>query len=157
MVVIATLLIISIFPISGNFQVKTVLSGSMEPAIKTGSIIVIKPVKEYKIGDVICFGLISKTKTPITHRILDIEIAQGIPSYVTKGDANNIEDTRAVKEADIIGKVLFSVPYVGYLINTAQKPFGFLLLIIIPAVVVIVDEIRKIFQEVKKNKNLKNV
>jgi signal peptidase len=66
---IAVLLIISVLPITGNFKVLTVLSGSMEPNIHTGSVVVVKPTKDYKIGDVITFGPYTKTQTPTTHRI----------------------------------------------------------------------------------------
>ena len=52
---IALLLIISVLPITGNYKVMTVLSGSMEPTIKMGSIVVVKPQENYKIGDIITF------------------------------------------------------------------------------------------------------
>ncbi len=56
----------------------------------------------------------------------------------------------------MIGKVLFSVPYAGYVVAAAQKPYGFLLIIIIPAVLLIGDEARKIFSELKKLKAQKS-
>ncbi|MCD6528572.1 signal peptidase I [bacterium] len=149
---IAVLLVVSAFEIPGSFKVMTVLSGSMEPAIKMGSIVVVKPVNNYKIGDIITFGPYNKRKPPTTHRIYDIEVVEGKPVYITKGDANNAPDTREVLKRDIIGKVLFDVPYLGYAVETARKPIGFVLLIIIPAVIIIYDEIRKIVEEVKKRK-----
>jgi len=150
--VIALLLIVSVFPIPGNYKVMTVLSGSMEPAIKMGSIVVVKPVDDYKIGDIITFGPYSKKKPPTTHRIYDIEVVEGKPVYITKGDANNAPDNRKITKKDIVGKVLFDVPYLGYAVETARKPIGFVLLIIIPAVIIIYDEIRKTVEEIKKRK-----
>jgi signal peptidase len=150
--VIALLLIFSTFPIAGNFKIMTVLSGSMQPAIKTGSIVVVKPESSYKIGDVITFGPYSKKKPPTTHRIYDIEVTGGEPVYITKGDANNGPDTRKVAKKDIVGKVLFSIPFVGYVLEVAKKPVGFMVLIIVPAVIVVYDETRKIIEEIKKRK-----
>ncbi|MCX6759561.1 MAG: signal peptidase I [Candidatus Nealsonbacteria bacterium] len=151
-VLVAILLIVSAFPIPGNYKVLVVQSGSMEPKIKTGSIVVVKPEKDFKIGDVITFGPYSKTKAPTTHRIYDMKVVGGEPIYITKGDANNAPDTREIKKADIVGKVLFSVPFLGYAVDFAKKPIGFALLIIVPAALIIVDEIKKIYAEIKKKK-----
>lgn len=150
--VVAVLLIVSAFPITGNYKVMVVQSGSMAPAIKLGSVVVVKPEKDYKIGDVITFGKTGKTELPITHRIYDIRVVEGNPYYITKGDTNNAPDQREVPKREVIGKVLFSVPYVGYAVEAARKPWGFTLLIIVPAVVIIYDEARKIYNEIKKKK-----
>ena len=107
-VLIALLLIVSVFPITGNYKLMIVQSGSMEPAIKMGSIVMVKPMDDYKIGEVITFGPYTRTKAPTTHRIYDIKVTGGTPSYITKGDANDAPDTREITKRDILGKVLFS-------------------------------------------------
>ncbi|RLC63842.1 MAG: signal peptidase I, partial [Chloroflexi bacterium] len=86
------------------------------------------------------------------HRIYDIEVVEGKPVYITKGDANNAPDNRKITKKDIVGKVLFDVPYLGYAVETARKPIGFVLLIIVPAGIIVYDEIRKIVGEIKKRK-----
>lgn len=152
-VIVALLLIISTIPITGNYKVLTVLSGSMEPSIKIGSVVAVKPSGDYKIGEVITFGPYSKIKAPITHRIYDIKVVEGNPIYITKGDANNAPDTREISKKDVVGKVLFSVPLVGYAVNFAKQPLGFTLIIIIPAAAIIFDEIKNIYGEVKRKRN----
>jgi len=153
-VIIALSLIVSILPITGNYKVLTVVSGSMAPAIKMGSVVVVKPATDYKIGDVITFGPYSKIKAPTSHRIYDIKVIGGQSVYITKGDANNAPDANGVQKKDIIGKVLFSIPYVGYAVNFAKQPLGFALIIIVPAAAIIIDEAKNIYNEVKK-KNIK--
>ena len=151
-VVIALFLIITIFPITGNYKVFVVQSGSMQPAIKTGSVVVVKPVAEYKIGDIITFGKISKTQTPTTHRIYDIKQGDGGKKnnkFITKGDANNAPDRKEIFQGEIIGKVLFSIPFVGYVVSATQKPIGFAIIIIFPAIFIVYDEIKKIKNEIK--------
>lgn len=148
---IAVLLIVSVFPITGNFKVMIVQSGSMQPEIRMGSIVVVKPADDYKIGEVITFQ-IGRNKEPITHRVYDIKVVGGEPRYITKGDANNAPDQREISKGEIIGKVLFNIPYLGYVIDFAQKPVGFSLIIVIPGAVIIFDEARKIYNEVKKKK-----
>ena len=151
-VVVALLLIVSVLPITGNYKIMTVISGSMEPAIKTGSVVIVKPASDYKIGDVITFGPYSRTKAPTTHRIYDMKIEGGNPVYITKGDVNNAPDAREIQKKDVVGKVLFDVPFVGYAVDFAKKPLGFALIIIVPAVIIIGDEIKKIYGEIKKKK-----
>ena len=147
--VIAFAIAASVLPITGNYKILVVLSGSMEPDIKTGAVVLVKPVSEYSVGDVITFGPVTKTKPPTTHRIVDVEVQSGSMLYVTKGDANEDPDGRPVAEKDVLGKVLFSVPYFGFVIDFARKPLGFALIIGVPAAVIIGDEIRKIFVETK--------
>jgi len=149
---IGLLLVVSIFPITGNYKFLTVLSGSMEPTVKTGSVVLVQPQNNYKIGDIITFGPVSKTRPPTTHRIYEIEVQAGVPIYLTKGDANKAPDVREVSKIDIIGKVLFVAPFIGYAVSAVQQPYGFILIIIVPALIVIYDEAQKIFMEIKKNK-----
>ncbi len=150
-VLVALLLIFSAFPITGNYKLFVVQSGSMAPAIKMGSIVVVKPANDYKIGDVITFGPYSRKKAPTTHRIYDIKVVNGQPVYITKGDANNAPDTREITKREILGKVLFSVPFLGYAVAFAKKPLGFFLIIILPAILIIFEEIKNIVNEIKKN------
>ena len=153
--VIAILLIISVLPITGNIKFMTVLSGSMEPAIKTGSVVMTKPASQYNVGDIITFGPYSKTKPPTTHRIAEVKTTNGLTSYITKGDANNSVDAREVLQKDIVGKVIVDVPYFGYVVAFARKPIGFLLILIVPALAIIFDEVKKIITEAKKLKKSK--
>jgi signal peptidase len=145
---IALLLIVSVFPITGNIKLLSVLSGSMEPAIHTGSVVIIKPAFSYKVGDVITFGQNTKTEVPTTHRIAEMKVVEGNAVYKTKGDANNAEDTKEVLVKDVIGKVYFSIPYLGFIIDFVKKPIGLMIVIVVPAVVVIYDEIQKIVREI---------
>jgi len=152
-VLVAILLIVSTFPIPGNYKVLTVISGSMEPTIKTGSVVVVKPADDYNVGDVVTFGKVGKNNNPVTHRIVSATTsANGAELYTTKGDANNNNDENSLSKNQIVGKVLFSVPYMGYAVDFAKKPIGFALIIIVPAVAIIGDEIIKIVREIKNKK-----
>ncbi|MDA3839690.1 MAG: signal peptidase I [Patescibacteria group bacterium] len=155
-VVIGVVLLVSILPITGNLKVFVVLSGSMEPAIKTGSVIVAKPVADYKIGDIITFGKNTRTETPTTHRIVEILNDDGDISYTTKGDANNAADNNKIAKDKVIGKVFLDVPYLGYAISTAKKPYGFLFLIVVPALIIVYGEGEKIWKEAQKIRKGKN-
>lgn len=149
-VFIALLIIISAFPITGNIKMFTVLSGSMEPTIHTGSVVVIKPVSSYQVGDIITFGKNTKTELPTTHRISAVKAIEGNMVYKTKGDANNSEDTTETPQKEILGKTLFSIPWLGYVVDFVKKPMGLMIVIVIPAVIIVYDQLQKIFKEIKK-------
>lgn len=144
--VLVLLVLASALPIPGGVKTFVVRSGSMEPSIKTGGLVIVFPSSDYKVGDVITYGAASKTKTPTTHRIVEIN-SSGI---ITKGDANNAPDARIVSKREIIGKVFLSVPLLGYVISAAQQPYGFIALIVLPAAIIIFDEVKKIIKEIKK-------
>ena len=146
---IVLLIVVSILPIPGNYKLLIVQSGSMEPAIKTGSVVIVKPVENYKTNDVITFVDGGKSNTT-THRVVDMEVVSGQTQYITKGDANNAEDSNKVSENKIVGKVLTSIPYAGYILAMAKKPIGFVLLVVIPCAMIIIEEIGKIRKELKK-------
>ena len=147
---IVLLLLSSMLPIPGGVKTFVVQSGSMEPSIKTGSVIVVKQAESYTVGEVITFGPRSKTKPPTTHRIIEIK-EDG--SYVTKGDANDDEDLRTVSRYEVIGKVVASIPWVGYAVAAAQKPWGFVVIVVIPAAIIIWEEVGKIWTEIKKKRD----
>lgn len=104
----------SLVPIEGNYTFRIVQSGSMEPAIKTGSVIATIPRAEYRVGDVVTFEGTQVNPMPTTHRIVGIEKGDGGPFFATQGDANEDQDYRRVTQAEILGKVFLSVPYAGY-------------------------------------------
>lgn len=147
---VAALFLVSLVPIPGNVEVKIVKSGSMEPNIHTGSIVVIQPQEQYSIGEVITFGKDTKTDVPTTHRIAKVEQDAGGTVFVTKGDANEDPDPNPVREGEVIGKVVFSLPYAGYILNFAKQPLGFALLIVMPAAAIVLDELMAIWREIVK-------
>jgi len=153
--IIIILLVISVFPITGNYKVMVVQSGSMEPAIKTGAIVMAKPSAEYGIGDIITFTAADSGRTNITHRIVEIKSTGGRTSFITKGDANNGQDSSEIPQENVLGKVFFTVPYLGYVVHTAKQPYGFVALVVIPALWIIFDEAKKIKDEIIKMKREK--
>jgi signal peptidase len=149
---LAVLLAVSAFPVPGNYKVKIVQSGSMEPSIKTGSIVVIRPETSYAVGDVVTFGRDTKVDVPTTHRIIEMRTESGQYVFKTKGDANKDADVAEVRQPEIIGKVLLDVPYLGFLLDFAKKPIGFALLVILPATMIVFDEVRTIWMEITKKR-----
>lgn len=101
-----------------------VLSGSMEPHYQTGSLIYVADadVNNLSEGDVITFQLFGGTVA--THRIVEVVSEDGL-GFITKGDANDVEDSMIVRPSDVIGTPVFVIPYLGYLASYIQQPPGF--------------------------------
>lgn len=149
LIFMALLVLASALPIPGGIKTFVVRSGSMEPKIKTGSVVVVWPKGEYKVGDVVTFGPNTKTKAPTTHRIISESGVVGRKFFLTKGDANNTPDINEISQREIIGKVILDIPYFGYIVAAAQKPIGFAVIVGVPALLIIGDQLMKIFREIK--------
>jgi signal peptidase I len=124
-----------------------VSSGSMEPAIKTGSIVYVAPQTNYQLRDIVTFYPNESKKTTVTHRI----VAIGDGQIKTAGDANNQAETSLTPTSQIVGKVVFSIPFVGFLAGFTKTPKGFIFMVIIPATIIIYEEIKNITKELRKN------
>lgn len=148
LIAVAGLFLATMLPIPGSIEIKIVKSGSMEPAIPTGSIVFIMPAATYAVGDVVTFGRDTAREIPTTHRI--VEVQGGGATFLTKGDANEEADPRVIAKSEVIGKVWLHVPYVGYILDFARKPLGFTLMIGIPAALIILDELLRIVTEVQE-------
>ena len=126
-----------------GWQVDTVLSGSMEPAIPTGSILVSRTVASdsINVGDIITFSGSGRDRF-ITHRVTAIDRTNGIV-FTTKGDANNAEDPYPVPAENVVGKVLVHIPFLGFILSFVKTPLGILLMLVIPGLLIIGLELRE--------------
>ncbi len=119
-----------------GYELLTVLSGSMEPSIKTGGIIAVKPLKnidKLKINEVITFKAIDDPNTLITHRIIDIQTNNGKKQFITKGDNNDTQDLAPIPAENIVAKYTgFTIPLVGSMIAFAKTKVGIISLLIVP-------------------------
>jgi signal peptidase len=144
---VALFLVASTLNIPGGYKLYTVQSGSMLPQIKIGSIVVSRQASAYQVGDIITF---KNAPAPVTHRIFSATESAGRLNFITKGDANETPDTEPVLQEQVLGKVIATLPFLGYPVAFAKTKQGFLFLIIIPAVIIVYSEILNIKNEVIK-------
>gem|GEM_PF-2696522 len=155
--VVSILLVITLFSgnkLGTNFKLFTVQSGSMKPTLNVGDLIIIKEMDDYYANDIVTFdgNLDNASQIIITHRITRSEIMGDKTVYVTKGDYNSVEDLTKIQEKDILGKYIFKIPLIGYVINFARTPLGFILMLVVPCILIIVTEITKIRKEINLRK-----
>lgn len=134
-----------------GYQLKTVLSGSMEPGIKTGSVIAVKSggdMTRFKEGDVITFK--QDENMLVTHRITEVMKNGTQVMYRTKGDNNSTEDMNPVLSDNIVAEYTgFTVPYVGYFIDFAKSKNGSALLLILPGILLLAYSIYTVWQVIR--------
>lgn len=142
------------------FNAYVVLSGSMLPVIKINDVVVTKkvPEEDLEIGDIITFispddrfGGIS-----ITHRIIDrlYDEEQGIYTFKTQGDNNNVADGVPVPNANILGKVILKIPKLGYIHEILASKGGLIIFILIPSLGILSYDIVKMFRKFGKKSKL---
>lgn len=104
-----------------GYSCYSVLSGSMEPTIPTGSVIYVEPIEaiEVRSGDVIAF---ESGEGVVTHRVVENRYVEG--KFITKGDANPREDLESTPYRALIGRVKGSVPYLGRFLTLYASPVG---------------------------------
>lgn len=134
------------------YKVYSVESGSMEPTVHKGAVVVVVAQDNYSEGDIITFRAVNSSDKTVTHRIVGIEKDDDIGklSYSTQGDANEDPDSNTTDQSKVIGRVITSIPYLGYPISLAKTQTGFILLIIIPATLIVYSEVNNIKNELKK-------
>ena len=134
----------------------------MEPTIKVYDVILDEKVdnmNDIQKGDVITFistSFISKGMT-VTHRVVDVvDNGNGI-EFVTKGDNNLEPDTDTAKAANVLGKVVMKIPKLGKLQFFLASNGGWLIVVLIPALFIIVNDVFKIIKLNKTKKQLDEI
>lgn len=145
MIVSGLLLVPKVF----GYENFAVISGSMEPNIPVGAIVYVKETafQDLAKGDVISFYTSETTR--VTHRI--IEIDQESESVITQGDANNVRDADSVIYSHIIGKVVFTIPFLGYLSMYMRTPLGIAMICAVVFVLILLHFLPEIFDRNNEN------
>lgn len=118
----------------------------MEPSLKVGSVIFSRQFPQYNKNDIVTFSPDNDAKNTVTHRIIDIRDNQ----FITKGDANNTPDIDTISQDKILGRVIFSIPFIGFIVAFAKTQLGLIIFIIIPATLIIYSEVLNIKKEIEK-------
>ncbi|MEF8872372.1 MAG: signal peptidase I [Haloarculaceae archaeon] len=151
--IIVPFIIYAVPQVAGGEQSYVVLSGSMEPNIGTGDVIITDGVEPDRIesGDVITYRRSGDTR-PTTHRVIEVVGQEDGLAFRTQGDANEDPDQQLVPSEDVEGKVmtvggyLFVIPFLGYVITFASSQTGIITLLVVPLVLLIISEIWEVVQ-----------
>ncbi|RLI58244.1 MAG: signal peptidase I [Candidatus Thorarchaeota archaeon] len=120
-----------------------VTSDSMHPTLEVGHLLVLQAhaPEDIHVGDIIVYNADWHPEAPIVHRVIQIEQVGGEYRYYTKGDNNVPRDRYYRTYEDIVGVVVFAIPYVGYITLFLHEPIGFFTVLAILIVFLFVPEI----------------
>jgi len=140
------------------FGAYIIISESMIPSINAYDAVLTVRVDEEQIEmyDIITFisKEIETAGTPITHRVVDIvhdyDDENKIIGYRTKGDNNNTQDFALIAPDEVIGKVYLRIPMIGYLQTFITRPLGWILIVVVPCLFIIINDVIKLFKSRKE-------
>ena len=142
-VLAAILVTFSVLSSTGYVKARVVLTGSMQPTINPGDIVLTAPISrvEPKIDDVAAYQARRFDGAPVgvfTHRIID---GDGNSGWVLKGDNNPSPDIQKPKNNDILGVVIFVIPWLG---NLLSKQVLFTVIPLVAGMWFLLDTLRKV-------------
>ena len=145
----AGLALAMLVPLAFHARPLTVMSGSMEPAIHTGDVVVSRQVHpdEVRRGDIVSFRDPERGGLLVTHRVRTITRKGDKFTFVTKGDANNSSERWRVAKTDRIGHTMFRLPALGRGLAFAHTRQGIVLLVMIPLALMGILEIASIWRD----------
>lgn len=135
-------------PLAFGARPHTVLTGSMEPAIAAGDVVVVEPISpaEAHVGDVVTFRDPEDQSRLITHRVRSVRREGAHLWFVTQGDANNTTERWRVAASGEVSRVVYVVPWVGHVAALAQGPLGVSLFLLVPLLLFAAEELVRIWR-----------
>ena len=137
-----------------GFSILQVLTGSMEPTIPEGSMLLIQKTapETLQTGDIISFFSPDPTLDGAlnTHRIQQVVTEEDTLSFVTKGDANFLEDQQPVVAQQVVGKVIFISPLLGRFVRLISNPLVFCLAIVLPLFAMLISNLISVLRSAAK-------
>lgn len=145
-------------PMPFGYGMSVVLSGSMESRLSVDDLVIIKATDNYKVNDIVLF---QDGNSLVIHRIIEIDG----DTVTTKGDANNVAD-EPINKSQIKGVLVYDIAGLGAVVNILKQPVS--VFIILAAAFLLtefsyrkekdtdteeLDEIKKMIEELKKDKN----
>lgn len=132
------------FPsVAGADRSYVVLSGSMQPTIEAGDVVVVAetPAERIEAGDVMAFDRVDGDDKRTTHRVVEVIERDGDRYFRTKGDANEEPDSSLVPANAVIGTVQFTIPEVGRLFSVANSDAGVIAFVAVPGFLLAASEL----------------
>jgi signal peptidase len=140
--VVSPFVVYAVPELVGGDRSYIVLSGSMEPDISTGDVVVVGRVDAdaVGVGDVITFSR-AGSDVVVTHRVVEVVTSDQGVAFRTKGDANEEADPSVVRPENVVGRVVLTIPYLGHVVMFVGSTAGFALVVALPVGLLILSEL----------------
>ena len=110
-------------PLAFHARPLVVLSGSMEPALGTGDVSVVRTIEplDARPGDVVTFRDPDDADRLITHRVREMHAQGSVVVFRTRGDANTASENWQISSTEDIGRVIYRIPKLGWALMFARS------------------------------------
>ncbi len=127
---------------------RTDLTGSMEPTISAGDVVIEEPIapSEAKVGDIVTFRDPEDQSKELTHRVRKIVPDGAHLRFVTQGDANNTREHWRISAGGELGRIAYTVPWVGHVAALTRSKMGWLALLAVPLLFLALEELVRIWR-----------
>lgn len=135
-------------PLALGASSMVVRSGSMTPAIRSGDVVVARPIAptEAAIGDIVTFKDPGGNDRLLVHRVRAISRSGDEVEVITQGDANTTQEHWKVAADGTIGTVAYRIPLLGFAVDWINSPAGRIGLLIVPAVLLALSFLSRIWR-----------
>lgn len=140
-------------PDAGGVVPLIVMTDSMYPQIQSGDLILcrVEEAEDVEVGDVIAFFDPAGSGSVVSHRVQEFYTQDGEIYFITKGDANNIQDSKPVPAKNLVGTFWKRFPGLGEAALFMQSTTGIIVCVVLPLLALIAyDLIRGRLYEKKK-------
>ena len=144
---LATMLAAAVFPVAVGMHTCVVRSGSMAPAIDTGDLVISRSISpsEVSVGEIVTFKDPEGGGRLITHRVRAMHQRNGRFYFLTRGDANSGFEHWNLAQSATLGRVVYRIPKLGYLVAPVASGPGHLLFVVLPALLLCAIGLRRIW------------
>ncbi len=141
-----------------GWHIDVLCSGSMEPELRAGELVVTRPVapEDILVGDIIAFYPTEIHENLVSHRVIGIERNSPL-SFKTKGDAYENPDPFDVSVRNLVGRVCLHIPLLGYAVLPLKTSLGLVVALLIPGSIIIGACLRSMRYELVKKHQRRNI
>ena len=125
---------------TGRYQIRPVLSGSMEPGLPTGGIVVTEriPISALQVRDVVVIHPPNRPDDMVVHRIISLTKSANGVVVQTQGDANTVADPwQATLQGTTAYRAVVALPLIGYAAVWAHGSTGRLALTVVGVLLIL--------------------
>lgn len=145
---VLAVLLSAALPLAFGATSMVVRSGSMTPTIRTGDVVVVRPIspREARVGEIVTFKDPEGSDRLLVHRVRAVSHHQRRYWFVTQGDANATREHWSVPATGTIGTVVYRVPLLGFAVSWINGPAGRIGLLIVPATLLAASLLARIWR-----------
>lgn len=144
-----------------GYSVCYVVTGSMQPTLNVGDVILIKGVEnqgDIDVGDIVTYKSTQGAfaGSYITHRVVQIVINNGEYQYIMRGDDNPANDTEYINLEKVTGVYIKNIVFIQFLFGVLSNPIIFILIVVVPLLIILMMQVVNVIKSLNEKEQNEN-